>query len=328
MKENKNLSTYKVPKEFYGFRFDKVINNKFKDLSYSKIQKLVRVGFFKVNKLKVKANYVLKENDIIQYNNFTFNSIQGKNKDVIANSFIEKKYIKNIRSLKKLIIFQDDNLLVINKPSGIAVQGGSKVDFNIDVALPYLTNSTEKLRLVHRIDKSTSGLLVLAKSKDIARDITMLFKEKKIFKKYWAIVLGVPQKKSGHITLPIIKKEVFGIEKMVIDKKLKDNAFTKFRLLTSNNNLSLMELIPSTGKKHQLRVHMCSLKNPILGDIKYSKDIKGLDKKNIKLHLHAKELKFILNKKKYSFKAEIPEYFKKTVIDNNLKIKKNDKVRS
>ena len=312
MKKINSLDAFNINKDDNGVRLDKVLLKKFENLSFIKLQKLIRVGFFKVNKKRVKPNYKVKIYDLVQYNSklVVENTIK-KNKN---SSEIELKYNKKISEIKKNIIYEDKFLLVINKPFGIPVQGGSKVGFNIDLALPFLAKGNSCLKLVHRIDKNTSGILLLAKSKEVARQLTALFKENKIKKKYLAIVIGKLNKNKGEIILPIKKKKIEGKEKMDIDHSSDDISETSYKVIDYKKKLSLLEVFPKTGRKHQIRVHLHSISVPILGDDKYfliSKNKKILQRK--KMHLHAIEITFQLNSNKYKFKAELPKYFKNTI---------------
>ena len=154
MIEKKSLAFLDIKQEDIGIRLDKILLKKFKSLSFIKVQKLIRVGFFKVNNRKVKADYKVNVSDKIQYSKYAIN--ENKSKKDISKILI--KYEKQIADIKKNIIFEDDFLLVINKPHGIPVQGGSNVNFNIDLILPILCENNSSIRLVHRIDKNTSGI--------------------------------------------------------------------------------------------------------------------------------------------------------------------------
>lgn len=309
----KKLSFFSISKELCNERLDKIILKYFPDLSFVKIQKLIRTGIFKVNKVKKKAHYKVKYDDKIQFSNFFTSEFRFNNNNTT------NKYIKETNFLKKNIIYQDDSILILNKPSGIPVQGGNKINFHLDCVLPYLSNDGKKLKLVHRIDKSTSGLLLLAKTKEAAQKITKLFKLSKVNKKYWALVLGKPLKKEGKIIKSISKKEVEGKEKMVVDENNFKYAETQFRLLSSNNNYSLLEVIPITGRTHQIRVHLKSMRMPILGDYKYNSENIKKNEKKIKLHLHAKEISFKFNEREYFFTAKIPSYFENSLIKKEIK---------
>ena len=315
MTEKKSLASLSIKKEDIGIRLDKILLKKFNSLSFIKIQKLIRIGFFKVNNRKVKSNYKVNEDDKIVYSNNSI--IENKFKKDISSILI--KYKKQIADIKKNVIFEDNFLLVINKPYGIPVQGGNNVNFNIDLILPILCENNSSIRLVHRIDKNTSGILLLAKTKEVAQNITMLFKENKIKKKYLAIVEGKLTKIIGKITLPVTKKKIAGMEKMVIDPYSKEKAETSYKVIDYKKGLSLLEVYPKTGRKHQIRVHLQSINHPILGDYKYnSTNNDNKDVSNEKMHLHAKEIQFVLNNNKYFFKASLPNFFKETIKKINI----------
>ncbi len=315
MTEKKSLASLNIKKEDIGIRLDKILLKKFNSLSFIKIQKLIRIGFFKVNNRKVKSNYKVNEDDKIVYSNNSI--IENKFKKDISSILI--KYKKQIADIKKNVIFEDNFLLVINKPYGIPVQGGNNVNFNIDLILPILCENNSSIRLVHRIDKNTSGILLLAKTKEVAQNITMLFKENKIKKKYLAIVEGKLTKIIGKITLPVTKKKIAGMEKMVIDPYSKEKAETSYKVIDYKKGLSLLEVYPKTGRKHQIRVHLQSINHPILGDYKYnSTNNVNNEVSNEKMHLHAKEIQFVLNNNKYFFKASLPNFFKETIKKINI----------
>ena len=317
MIEKKSLAFLVIKQEDIGIRLDKILLKKFSSLSFIKIQKLIRVGFFKVNNRKVKANYKVNVSDKIQYSKNSINENENKSKKDISRILI--KYEKQIADIKKNIIFEDDFLLVINKPYGIPVQGGSKVNFNIDLILPILCENNSSIRLVHRIDKNTSGILLLAKSKEVAQNMTMLFKENRINKKYLTIVEGKLTKRIGKITLPLTKKKIEGSEKMVVDLDSKEKAETSYKVIDYKKGLSLLEVYPKTGRKHQIRVHLQSINHPVLGDNKYNKpNDDNQEVSSAKMYLHAKEIQFVLNNNKYFFKASLPKFFKETLKKINI----------
>ena len=204
------------------------------------------------------------------------------------------------------------------------VQGGSKINFSVDDALSFLCNEKKTLKLTHRIDKNTTGILIIAKNKEIAKKITELFRENKIKKKtYWALVKGKPKNKTGFINEAIYKIKVNKIEKMKIIKNKEKNSITYFKTIESKNGLSLLEVYPKTGRTHQIRVHLLSENCPILGDKKYNifnKEENKSKEKNYKMHLHAKSISFELKKKKYKFEAELPLHFYETLKLNNFSI--------
>ena len=300
-----------------GFRLDRFLLRYFSSIPYSLLQKKIRLGYFKVNGKKKRPSYKIIFQDKITY----IDNIEI-NKKVKKNKVIEKN---KIEILKSSIIFEDKHILILNKPYGIAVQGGTKISFSIDDALPFLSSSTDNLRLTHRIDKNTTGLLLIAKSREIAKNVAKLFKEGNIKKIYWALVLGAPKKITDNINISIAKVSKGGVEKMEIAKDNKNVALTHYKTLETKSGLSLLEVLPKTGKTHQIRIHMLLKKIPILGDKKY----KLLDKNEkfantlYKMHLHSKSIRFNLLNKKYIFDAELPQHFKQTLLEKRFKILKN-----
>ena len=308
-----------VEKEDENQRFDKFLQSKINSLSYAKIQKLIRIGYFKVNQEKKKSNYKIKNSDKILCKNLIDLNTEKKDNFAII-------YKKEISLLHENIIFENKDFLVLNKPEGISVQGGTKIKFNIDLVLAYLSKDTKRLKLVHRIDKNTSGLLLIAKSKIMANKLTSLFKKNKILKKYFAICIGKPADNSGMINYPLVKSKINGKEMMVLDSQKKKPAETFYKVLQTKNNLSFLQLEPKTGRTHQIRAHLKLLGYPILGDHKYTSSKEHINKKYNgfkKMHLHARFLSFYLDDKKYQFKAELPKYFIEILKENNFKVEQS-----
>ena len=294
-----------------GVRLDKFLAKHFSDLSYSAIQKKIRLGKFKVNGKKEIPSYKILIGDKIYFGDEIYGKIGIKKKTFISD---------NLKSLvRKSIIYEDNFIIALNKPYGIPVQGGSKIKFSIDDVLTFLSSDKRPYRLTHRIDKNTSGVLVIAKSKEVASNITKLFREEKIKKIYWTIVKGVPKNVQGIINNPISKVSQNGIDKIQVTKNYEKKAITIYKVLETNKNLSLLEVEPRTGRKHQIRVHLQSRNCPILGDEKYNLSKEKKTKKlNFKMHLHAKKISFKLYQKAYSLEAQIPNYFLDTLKENNF----------
>lgn len=190
-----------------------------------------------------------------------------------------------IFKLKKNIIFEDENVLVINKPYGLSVQGGTGVKHSLEDYFSVL--SDEKLRIVHRIDKDTSGILLLAKNVETAVKLTEMFKKREVHKRYLAVLNGIPLKKSGTIkTYIFLSKETnIAYNARTTEERMNGKqAISKYKVIRVNEKLklSLVEFFPLTGRKHQIRLHSQYIKCPIVGDEKY-----GFEKKKAKLQLFA-----------------------------------------
>ena len=285
---------YLVTSDDDGCRVDRFVRNQFKDVSYALLQKLFRQGKIKVNNKKAKANQRLNENDHVRI--FSSKLVED------SNDF-EKITHKDPRLEKlfnEMLIFENDDFLALNKKQGLAVQLGSKVNFCVETILK---NVLDKYFLVHRLDKDTSGVLLIAKTPKYARKLTQLFRDGKIKKTYLAIVDG-KIKKSGIIRNFIGKSFVSGEERMTVtDEKNGRSAITRYSPLEKVGYFTLLELNPETGRKHQLRVHCAEvLKAPILGDVKYNKNIQH---KN--LFLHAKRL--IVPELNFEIEAPLPHHF-------------------
>tara|TARA_Y100000590_G_scaffold463972_1_gene632166 strand:- start:1317 stop:2228 length:912 start_codon:yes stop_codon:yes gene_type:complete len=298
---------FSVDTDFINSRFDKWFKKKVCNIPQSLIEKNLRKGNIKVNYKKTLSNYRLQKNDQVFVRNFNFISKK-----------IDKKYEKykatkkELSSLSNLIIENNENFVVINKPAGIAVQSGTKSRRNI---LDILNRRSEfegaKPYAVHRIDKETTGILVVAKNRKYAQLFTSLFRIRKIYKTYLGIALGQFLKKKGTLT-----DEIFYYEG---EKKIKTKAITNFTVIDSNGNYSLLKLNPITGRKHQLRKQLLMHGHPILGDSKYN-ILENIPKKKNTLMLHAFKVNFSINDQKYSYTAKLPSAFENTLKKKYLKI--------
>ena len=287
---NRNLSSeWLVSDEFKNQRIDYFLKKKIPNLSFPMICTLLRKGIIKINKKKVKNNYTLQEGDII------FSKI-----NLTQNNILKKHNPKKSKDyLKKLIIYQNNDYYIINKPAGLAVQGGTKVNFNLDLILDDIQSKREfRPRLVHRLDRETSGILIISKNIQSANFFGSLFKERKIEKKYFAIVHGKLKKNQDQINNPIItKNKVY-------------ESLTKYKVLAIQNDKSFVIIKPFTGRKHQIRKHFFEIGNPIIGDSKYFlKNKKNDTIKNLFLHSYSVRFTDSEGKLRY-FKADFPAYFK------------------
>ncbi len=199
--------------------------------------------------------------------------------------------------MQSLVIHRDRNAIVINKPPGLATQGGTKTDRHVDGLLDALTfDAPARPKLVHRLDKDTSGALLLARSAFAAGHFAKAFSSRTARKVYWALIAGVPSIEDGMIELPIGKQPGTGGEKMHVDEKEGSPARTRYRVIErAGNTAAWVELQPYTGRTHQLRVHMAAIGHPIVGDGKYGGPEAFLSGGiSRKMHLHARRIRIDL----------------------------------
>ena len=297
---------YPVNIDFIDTRLDRWFRTNICEVPQSLIEKNIRKGNIKINNKKVKCSYRLRKNDQIALYNIIFSS-QKKNK----SKDVYKASKKDLSYSSKMFIENNENFVVINKPAGIAVQSGTKSKKNI---LDILRSTKEfegtSPYPVHRIDKETTGVLIVAKNRKYAQLFTSLFRIRKIHKTYLCIVVGGLEKNNG-----TLRDELFYYEG---DKKIKTKAITHFTVLDANNNYSLLKLNPETGRKHQLRKQLLIHGCPVLGDDKYRISTSHL-KRNI-LMLHAYRINFSIAGLKYNFSAELPTSFKNALKERYLRI--------
>ena len=292
-----------VDYEFNEMRLDRWIRNNLGKIPQGLIEKNLRNGIIKVNKRKVKSSYKIKTNDQINIFNFEF-------KERIISKKIKFNPTKEIiKENENLIIDDNEDFIVLNKSAGISVQGGTKSKKNlVDIFAKSKIFQNTKPFSVHRLDKDTSGVFIIAKHRESAQLFTSLFRLRKVHKTYLAICHGEINKNSG-----VWNEDLIRFEK---NKPIKEKAKTIFKVLDKNSICSLVEMKPITGRKHQLRKQLYAIGNPVYGDQKYKLNYseKAINKN---LMLHSYQIKFMINKKKFTYTALLPEYFKKL-----LKIKR------
>ena len=246
-----------IEKDFINTRLDKWFKKNVSVVPQSFIEKNLRKGNIKVNNKKVKSSYKVQKDDLvsINLNNFKLN----RN---IKKKFQYKATNKEIRSTSDIFIENNENFVIINKPAGLPVQAGTKSKKNlIDIlkSTPQFNESSPYV--VHRIDKETTGILIIAKNRKFAQLFTSLFRLRKIHKTYLGIAVGSMPKGKGTLVDELISYEG--------DKKIKTKAITHYNTLKTNSNYSLLKLTPETGRKHQLRKQLLIRGCPIVGDTKY-----------------------------------------------------------
>ena len=283
--------SYTVDDDYNESRLDKWFKNEILDLPHSLLEKILRQNKVKVNKKKTKSSYRLQKGDLIEI--YDISRLKPVDKKVKIK-YLPKK--KEIGIYDDYVIEDNENFIVINKPTGIPVQPGTKSFKNIIDILKnskYFENS--KPFIVHRLDKETSGVLIIAKNRKYAQLFTSLFRIRKIHKTYLALVYGKVDK-----SLKVMKDDLIYYEN---NKKFFQKAISNLKIIKSNENYSYLELNPITGRKHQLRKQLLKIGNPIIGDDKYYLN----DRKRVKiknLMLHAYKIKFMINNVQYNFKAK------------------------
>ena len=302
------IKKYEVEKDFHNTRFDRWFKNKVLDIPQGLIEKIIRKNQAKVNGKKTKSSYRVQENDVIEI--FNIEKVKKTEKNLIT------QYIPSNTEKEKyddFIIENNENFIVINKPAGIAVQSGTKSFKNVVDTLretKYFENS--KPFIVHRLDKETSGILIVAKTREYAQLFTSLFRIRKIHKIYLAVVYGEVSDE-----IKVLEDNLILYEK---ERKIIQKATSYIKILKGHSEYSLLELRPITGRKHQLRKQLYNIGNSIIGDDKYyvkrGKDF--IKSKN--LMLHAYEIKFMINNVKYNFRADFNKEFKDFIIKKNLNI--------
>jgi len=278
-------------------RLDRWLRLKIGKIPQGLVEKYLRTGKIKLNRKKVKSSFKVKTKDEINIFNIEFKeTIQQK-----KIKFLPSKEI--IKSNEDQIIDNNDNFVVLNKASGISVQGGTKSKKNlVDIFAKSEIFKDTKPYSVHRLDKDTSGVFIMAKTRESAQLLTSLFRLRKVHKTYLAVCHGELDKNSGEWNDDLIRYDG--------KKKIIEKAKTLYRVIDKNSEASLIELKPITGRKHQLRKQLYAIGQPIFGDLKYklSNSSKGLNKN---LMLHSYQIRFMINEVKHTYTALLPEYFKK-----------------
>ena len=288
-----------------GQRLDNYLIRVLKGVPRSHIYRIIRGGEVRINKKRAKACSRIYEGDSIRI-------------PPVRTSQEDEVHVgpRLTERLLGSIIYEDDHLLVINKPAGIAVHGGSGLSLGIIEALRKTRPDLPYLELVHRLDKDTSGCLLLAKKRSMLRKIQALLESRDVKKTYWAVLckpwIG---KKSVIVDLALEKNTLKSGERVVRVSDAGKASQTSFKLLENYQEACWVEASPKTGRTHQIRVHGASLGHPVMGDQKYGGDrvVKGLDTAVSRLYLHARAIQFNLDDKNYVFQAELDERFAETL---------------
>jgi 23S rRNA pseudouridine955/2504/2580 synthase len=285
------VTTRTVSADEADLRLDRWFKRHFPWLGHAKLEKLLRTGQVRIDGGRAKAATRLEVGQAIRIPPL---GDPPKDDDKPRSPKPAKASPERIAELEAAVLHKDDAVIVLNKPAGLATQGGTGLTEHLDGLLGYLKfGAAERPRLVHRLDKDTSGVLLLARSAAAAAKLADALRKRDAHKLYWALVMGVPEHRMGKIDLPLAKLPGAGGERMVYDEDDGKNAVSLYRTIeTAGRRAAWLGMAPLTGRTHQLRVHAAAMGTPIVGDGKYGGAeaflTGGVSRK---LHLHARGIK-------------------------------------
>ncbi len=268
-----------------GVRLDRWFKRRWPHMSHIQVQKLARSGQIRVDGARVKADHRLNAGAQVRVPPLPDAPREDEKKTISS---------RDAAFARSLVLYEDDEVLALNKPAGLAVQGGTKTTQHIDRLLSAWGEGLERPRLVHRLDRDTSGVLLLGKTPGAAAKLSGAFARRRAYKTYWAIVAGAPKPAEGIIEIPLVKKGV-GDRELVVPADPKDPrgdpAETEYVTISrAAHRATWLALRPHTGRTHQLRAHMTAIGHPILGDPKYSNEESTRLSGSLGLQLHARRI--------------------------------------
>ncbi|ALN73736.1 MULTISPECIES: RluA family pseudouridine synthase [unclassified Aureimonas] len=290
-----SVEQIRVEPDETGLRLDRWFKLHYPGLGFGHLQKLLRSGQVRVDGGRAKTDTRVEAGQLIRIPPMGGESAKLKVAPLTANT-IRDKHDGDV--LSQMLLYEDEKVFVFNKPAGLAVQGGSGLSRHVDKMLEaWRSKKGEKPRLVHRLDRDTSGILVVARTRGAAVALTKSFRERDTKKRYWAILKGVPQPKDGRISTYLVKEATADGDRMRVARHGEegaDHALSHYRVIDQvAQNFSWVELEPYTGRTHQLRVHALHINHPILGDPKYFEHDTNWEFPGgvqNKLHLHARRI--------------------------------------
>lgn len=267
--QNTGVQQISVDTDETGMRLDRWFKSHFPGLGFGQLQKLLRSGQIRVDGGRVKSDTRLSSGQTIR--------IPPLQVDLKSNKPLTGRTIRERSDgdvLSQMLLHEDEKVFVFNKPAGLAVQGGSGLTRHVDMMLESWRNKKgEKPRLVHRLDRDTSGVLVVARTRQAAARLTKSFRERVTKKTYWALVKGVPPKRQDRISTWLVKDQSGDEDRMRVARHGEpnsDHAVSNYRIIEqAGQGLTWLEMEPFTGRTHQLRVHAAHIGCPIIGDAKY-----------------------------------------------------------
>jgi len=296
-----------------GLRLDRWFRRHYPGLSHGRLEKLLRTGQVRVDGARARASLRLDAGQQVRVP-----PLPEAPATPPAPASPRLVSDADAARLQAAVLHRDDSVLAIDKPAGLAVQGGSGTTRHLDAMLDALRlGARERPRLVHRLDKDTSGVLLLGRTRAAAAALTRAFRDRETRKIYWAIVCGVPQPRRGRMAAPLRKGGGRGRERVQVDAEAGQSAVTDYAVLDAvGRQAAWLELRPLTGRTHQLRAHCAELGTPILGDGKYGGPdayLTGM-KLERRLHLHAHALSIAHpNGGTLTMEAPLPRHFLATM---------------
>ena len=307
------VSTLIVEPEEAELRLDRWFKRRFPNLPHGRLEKLLRTGQVRLDGKRAKAADRVAAGQRVRVPPLGLAETAAKPPPRPRVSAAETA------ALQSAVLYQDDWLIAINKPPGLAVQGGSGQSRHLDAMLDSLRfGHAERPRLVHRLDRDTSGVLLLARSTPAAKRLAAAFRDKRAEKVYWAVVRGLPKEPAGRVDLALGKRPGPAGERVMVDRDDGKRAVTHYRVLDmAQKQATWLELRPLTGRTHQLRVHCAALGTPILGDGKYGGKAAFLPGDGVarRLHLHAARITLPHpdgSNKNLSISAQLPPHMRAT----------------
>ncbi len=270
-------------------RIDNFLLSYLKSVPRSHIYKILRKGEVRVNKGRIKAHYKLQLNDQVRVPPIKL--LKTDNETTVPKEIIN--------AVMSSILYEDQDMIIINKPAGLAVHGGSNISYSLIQALRQARIHDDYLELIHRLDRDTSGCIMIAKNIISLRNFHHLLKNGKITKRYHALLMNteetVLQEKQFTVNEPLLRSQLSSDERMVMVDSKGQEAITKFKIISRFGDYNLVEVIPVTGRTHQIRVHAAYINAPVAGDTKYGNKDFNKKMKQLglsRLFLHSKQLEF------------------------------------
>lgn len=309
-----DVQQVEVSYEESGARLDRWFKRRFEGVTQGQVEKYLRTGQIRVDGARAKSSTRLEEGQIVRVPPLPTKAeveaaIKAKPKQP------KKRDPRDDAFMRDMIIYQDDDIIALNKPAGLAVQGGTNTNRHVDGMLDAFTDGEHRPRLVHRLDKDTSGVLLIARHPRAAAELGDMFRDRTLKKVYWAIVTGVPVPHQGQIRSWMIRGDGPEKERMVAavqSQRESQHAVTEYSVITTaGQKAAWVALSPLTGRTHQLRFHMEEIGNAIVGDPKYPGRREPLYGLGNGLNLHARALVIPRAKgKDLTLIAPVPDHFK------------------